>query len=393
MLGKLTTIGLLLAFTFADQSSAEPQLLGALYPDSADTDFGQRIIPLGDQNGDGYDDFLVSERFRSHIYLGGPAVDSLPVLTIDSTNRSCNPLGDVNGDSVHDFALPGRRDTGFKLGLYYGGSELDADRDLWFGHDTAFAVGYTVHGKDINQNGQDDIISWDGVGQRSVLLFELGADADSTPDIRLSCVDDSGGALLFGHALVGGDLNGDGYQDLAIGYSPGLSSSVKGAVYLYWGGPEFDTVPDVVLRRPGEFASGMPSFGYLVENVGDISGDGYDDIFASAQTSGDDSLGFVFFGGPNIDSIPDVIIDRGHNCARTAGDVNNDGFDDLLLGYETPWSGLGYVSIYLGGPDLDSLPDWTLNVGSMEPYHDHFCRDGSGIGDYNGDGIDDFAFA
>ena len=128
------------------------------------------------------------------------------------------------------------------------------------------------------------------------------------------------------------------------------------------------------------------------EHLGDISGDGWDDFLVSAGMSGDDTLHFIYFGGPSVDTIPDVILTERMEVAERAGDINHDGYDDLITGFPFPSNHGSHVEVYYGGPDMDSLPDVSIDDDDFPCCQQYFGRAVSGIGDYNGDGVDDFAF-
>jgi hypothetical protein len=371
----------------------QPELLGVLESDTTNTLFGTYILPVGDQNDDGYDDIIVWEYFRAFLFYGGESFDATPDMIFDSTNGRIDTIGDVNGDGFIDFTMPGRSDKNWRLGLYYGGPELDTTRDLWFGTDTLNAHGYTVRGDDINLNGTDELLTWEVINQKSVLLFELGAAADSVPDLEIVSPNMSVSSYSFGDGIAPGDFNGDGYRDVAISWRTVPSNSTNGCVYMYWGGPDFDATYDMQINRMGNFEEGRNNFSMIVEELGDVNGDSYDDLYASAGVAADDSLGFVYFGGPDIDDVPDVITATRDSHARAAGDVNHDGIADLIVSYPTSWSSIGHVAIYLGGPEMDSIPDVYFDVRDTPTYHNWYGLDCSGIGDFNGDGIDDFAFS
>ncbi|MBD3257948.1 T9SS type A sorting domain-containing protein, partial [candidate division GN15 bacterium] len=182
-----------------------------------------------------------------------------------------------------------------------------------------------------------------------------------------------------------------GQEDLVISSRP-VETSEKGALYCYWGGPAFDTIPDLIIERPGEWCEGQYSFGNILEYLGDINGDTYDDLLASSALNADDTVCFVFFGGPGIDSIPDLLIYDEVLVARLAGDINDDGENDLLTSDPFPSSGAGAVRLYLGGSDVDATADWVIRNSDMADYQEYFGKEVAGIGDYTGDGIDDFAF-
>jgi hypothetical protein len=381
----------LLLFLVPSLYAKPPELIGIIRSDTANTLFGYEIVPLGDQNGDGYDDIMIWDyRFTEYLYHGGSIVDTVPFLRIDSVNARMNHIGDINGDGYDDIVIEGRSPFNWKLNLYYGGPAMDTIRDMWFGLDTLFGLGYTVHTADINNNGYDELISWSNK-QSSVLLFELAEDKDSIPDAVITPANLPYDGYSFGEGLAAGDFNGDGFPDLAVSLIRIPQQFTNGSVYLYWGGPSFDTIPDLVLRRPGEYQDGREYFGVRLENLGDVNGDGFDDIYVASHAT-QDTVSFIYFGGPDIDTIPDVTIYERHDRARRAGDLNGDGYNDLIISLPTP-SSWGTVNIYLGSPAMSGKPDLTINGLDFEDYYWWFGIECSGIGDYNGDGVNDFAFA
>jgi hypothetical protein len=76
-----------------------------------------------------------------------------------------------------------------------------------------------------------------------------------------------------------------------------------------------------------------------------------------------------------------------------AGDVNNDGYPDMIAGYPDPSSSAGHVMIYLGGPGADGVWDLRIRNIDIDRFQYDFGKYVTGIGDFNGDGIDDFAFS
>ncbi|MFH2037645.1 MAG: T9SS type A sorting domain-containing protein [Candidatus Zixiibacteriota bacterium] len=372
-----------------------PDIIGIIQSDTVLTNFGYRIVPLGDQNNDGFDDIIVWDyRFAAYLYYGGDPFDTIPALRIDSVNDRISNVGDINGDGFNEFAMLGRNPFSWKLNLYFGGPFIDTVRDMWFGADSLRGMGYTVCADDINSNGNNDLICWCTL-QKSVLLFELGTDSDSIPDLQISPANlDAANNEYnsFGERIITGDFNGDGITDLVINLRPRVQQQIPGSLYLYWGGASFDTIPDMIINRSDIFQEDYESFGIVLENLGDFNGDGYDDFYAG-NSAGSDSLGFIFFGGPDIDTLPDLTLCEKTDKARLAGDVNNDGYNDLITGYQSSWSGLGHAHIYLGGPDCDSIPDLSIYNYEFSGYQNYFAMDCAGIGDFNGDGIDDYAIS
>jgi hypothetical protein len=146
----------------------------------------------------------------------------------------------------------------------------------------------------------------------------------------------------------------------------------------------------MIIRRVGEFEYGYHQFGDVLLNLSDANGDGFDDFYAGTGDS-QDSIGFVYYGGPDVDTLPDVTIADFTHVARPAGDLNSDGYSDLAMGRPAPWSGSGYVHVYYGGSPMDSIPDLVITNAEFPGWQTEFGTDCPGVGDFNGDGVDDFA--
>ena len=154
-----------------------------------------------------------------------------------------------------------------------------------------------------------------------------------------------------------------------------MASRNSGRVYLYWGGPAVDGIPDRVLAglRTGEF------FGGAITGTGDMNGDGYNDVYAGAPwfvAVGAHvtrvGRGYLFFGGTGTGSIVDVVTEarpiggvtdqlQFTNSVAAAGDVNGDGFADVLVGQ--PADGhfvAGRAYIFYGGVPVHRFPDIVL---------------------------------
>jgi FG-GAP repeat/FG-GAP-like repeat len=195
------------------------------------------------------------------------------------------------------------------------------------------------------------------------------------------------------------DFNGDGYADVAVG-SYGERES-RGAVYVYFGGPgAFDTTPDAVLRETAE-TGGKSLFGVAIAPAGDFNADGYGDLIVgashSSSASPDGGAAYLYYGGPGTSLEPgaDVtfpgLVEGGRLGASvaSAGDVNGDGFSDVIVGAPTNGqiSTTGHAYLYFGGvSDLLYLNDGALS-GTRNA--ERFGLYVSGAGDLDGDGYAD----
>ncbi len=365
-----------------------PTLIGVIRSDTTKTLFADHLSAAGDVTGDGYPDILVSTgRPFNWLYRGGPTLDTLPFMRFDSTNPWHSPIGDIDGDGWPDMAIPCRDNGKYKMGIFLGGLQLDTIRDYWFGRD-GNVVGTFGTAVDIDMDGHKEFVAVENSRQKAY-VFRL-APWDSLPWLVLPTLNRKG---AFAYKPAVGDLDGDGHDDLAIGLPMADDTTANGRVYIYFSSPAIDSLPDLIIVRPGEWEYGLQYFGELVVCPGDINGDGYDDLLATSGGAGGDPLHYIYFGGPAFDTVPDVILDRYFSKAVAAGDLNGDSYADLLTSGPLPWSGSGTVYIWHGGPTFDNIPDERLDNWQFLGYHVEFGRDIVGLGDFNGDGVDDFAFS
>ena len=156
-----------------------------------------------------------------------------------------------------------------------------------------------------------------------------------------------------------GDVNGDGCDDLLV--NAAYWHGGQGRVYLYFGGRDMDNIADKVFS--GEAVGDY--FGDVAGTLGDIDGDGFYDVIVGARgynSSGDgwgDGRVYIYYGAPNMDNIADVILEgeagqRGcFGSDVKAGDVDKDGCDDLLVGACVMNSWRGKSYLFWGGKPFD----------------------------------------
>src|SRR6185503_15215080 len=189
-----------------------------------------------------------------------------------------------------------------------------------------------------------------------------------------------------------GDVNGDGYADV-IGGADGndAGGGNAGRAYVYYGGPGADAVADLTLTG----AAAGDQYGFSVSTAGDVNGDGYADVIVGAYRNGaggvDAGRAYVYYGGPVADATADLTLtgaasdDQFGYSVSTAGEVNGDGYADVIVGAVRNDAGgvdAGRAYVYHGGPAADAIADLTLTGAAAG---DFFGVSVTTAGDMNGD--------
>jgi len=218
-------------------------------------------------------------RTRIFIYEAYAELDSIPddTLVIDtcvthSIVYACC-LGDINGDGFADYASSAYGYTPSSVTIYYGFPELDSIPehvlwDPWGDHVLGSGI---IPLDDMNRDGYDDFLilcSW-----RPSLMYYGGDPFDTIPLV-----------LQYGGTTANriGDINHDGWDDIAVGY-PTFESN-NGILFIYYGYAPMDTIADIVVGRSDLWPPGI-RLGRSICAAGDFDGDGIDDMAVGASTS------------------------------------------------------------------------------------------------------------
>jgi len=183
-----------------------------------------------------------------------------------------------------------------------------------------------------------------------------------------------------------GDLNGDGFADLAEGWPAySFTEADVGSVFIYFGGAGgMNASPDITLS--GVDSANELTFGADVDGVGDVNRDGYADIIVGTGLQMERAEAYLFLGGPDGPTATRTVLEgpgvrHSHGFGTYvagAGDVNADGFGDVAIGC------LGDIWLFLGRPTGIRLPADQVVEGAVG-------NELIGMGDVNGDGYADVA--
>ena len=354
--------------------------------------FGNSVSSAGDVNNDGFDDIIVganlhdadiinSDRGRAYIYLGGQILNTTPNFTLSGDEdfayfgNSVSSAGDVNNDGFDDVIIgaSGHNAGGANKGrayVYLGGTTINSLPIEFSGDEDFASFGNAVSGAgDINNDGFDDVIigasdhNAGGTDRGQAYIYLGGTTLNSSPAFTRSGDENS---ALFGYSVSGaGDVNKDGFDDVIVGaYLHNAGGTDRGQAYIYLGGSSLSLLPNLVLNGDENFAS----FGVSVSGAGDVNKDGFDDVIvgASNHTAGGISRGraYIYLGESTlITGTPAVTFNGNLNSANLgnavsgAGDINKDGFDDVIVGaylHDGSGTGRGQAYVYLGGSSFIS---------------------------------------
>lgn len=357
-------------------SGRDGALLHTLNGPGNSSSFGQAAAGIGDINADGHDDFIIGApdeqagQGAARVYSG---VDGSVLFTYTGINssaglgRSVAAAGDVNNDGVGDFIVgaPDEEVGGVPLhGVVAVYSGVDGTELRRFEGDDFFQYYGTAVAPagDVNNDGFDDIIVGAGGGgtstHGSIGFAEIRSGADGS---ILRTFTGTGAQDRFGDSIANiGDITGDGFDDFAIGEPLGDGNGAirEGLVFVFNG----QTGAEIYRFQGTDFAS---RFGQSVSSAGDFNRDGTADIIVSAAA---DSTGLGLAGSVWIYSGADGSLlyqedgefgDQLGNAIANAGDLNNDGVDEVIFGasgVDTSVISGGKASILYSAPVADDPP-------------------------------------
>ena len=391
--------------------------------DQAEANFGSSVGTAGDVNGDGYFDVIVgadrydnaeSDEGRAYAYHGSATgLNATADWTAEANfGSSVGTAGDVNGDGYSDIIVGAKQfdsgETNEGGAFVYQGSAtgLNATADWTAEGDQAEAnFGSSVGtAGDVNGDGYSDVIvgadRYDNAETdegRAFVYHGSATGVSATAD--WTAEGDQAGAFFGDSVGTAGDVNGDGYSDVIVGairYS--RVEFNEGRAFVYQGSA---TGPSATADWTADSDQVGAGFGVSVGMAGDVNGDGYSDVIVGAYEydGGETNEGraFVFHGlATGLGATADWTAESDQVGAGfgvsvgMAGDVNGDGYSDVIVGayeYDGGETNEGRAFVFHGSATgLGATADWTAESNQAFAF---FGRSVGRAGDVNGDGYSD----
>ena len=422
--GQTFTIDLIRSLSGQDAGRVDPTPSAQLSDGLVNLSEGH--VAMADVNHDGFDDVLMTlpdastsgmiENGRLDVYYGGSGgVSTSPSLTIEGTTDYAGfgtgmAVGDINNDDVWDVVVgvPGYR---------VDSASLDHGR-VQVHYGSVGGLSTTAGAAVLGENGERlgsvvVVLDQDGTNvlAASANNFSQVVDSSSTHHGKVNLYLGNNSTLeplrnltqtqngdMFGRSLSSCDVNGDGLDDLIIGNTGTFSNALTFSSVEYFtaslagfNGTPTHTVQSNIQNR---------LFGFNIACLGDINGDGLEDHIITEPFNGTGVFGggklWLYNGTTGImSSVPDWVLQPSQANARIgqsivpAGDVNEDGFNDLYIS-TVGGSANGALRLYLGSSAGIQSESQLIAEGTSGQ---RVGAVAAAMGDVNGDGLGEVVYS
>jgi hypothetical protein len=417
------------AYFFQGSSTGISTTVAAtLESNQVNAEMGSSVSGAGDVNGDGISDIIVGAQYydngetdegASFIYQGSASSINSASTAIPVSNQASAQLGysvsgagDVNGDGYSDVIVGanlydnGETDEGAAF-IYHGSSSgIGTTAAARVESNKALAqFGRLVSGAgDVNGDGYSDVIVGAHLyanGQATEgAFFVYHGSSSGISTTAATLVESNQATAQMGYSVSGaGDVNGDGYSDVIVGANQyTLNYSQEGAFFVYHGSSSgISSTP----AAWGVSNQATAKLGFSVSGAGDVNGDGYSDVIVGANSydngETDEGAAFVYHGSSSgINNTAATFLEYNISsisfgqCVSGAGDVNGDGYSDVIIGarnYSNGETNEGAAFVYHGSASGISTTLATMVESNMASAA--MGQSVSGAGDINGDGYSD----
>lgn len=390
--------------------------------------FGVSVGSAGDVNGDGYADVVVGANFfdngeveegRAFVYHGtANGLEPSPAWTAESDQVNAQfavsvaGAGDVNGDGFSDviigaYGYDNGQDAEGRVYVYLGSKTGLESSAGWVieGDQAGAELGWSVAcAGDVNDDGYADVIVGAGgfdnpqPNEGRAYLY-LGSASGLGVAPAWTVESDQPNAFLGNSVAGAGDINGDGYSDVIVGaYLHSDGEFQEGRALVFHGSSSGLASSAAWAAESNQVQS---YFGNSVSGAGDVNGDGYADVIVGAWSYDngqvDEGRAYVYLGSSSGLGTSAAWTAEGEQpeaffgaSVASAGDVDEDGYSDVIIGafrYHNGEADEGQSSVYHGSATgLSPAAAWAAESDQSGA---QFGVSVGGAGDVNNDGYAD----